>query len=90
MMEIAVVFAVLNVVVLVILLSMYGKIALKSKAAHSVGLVVFATFLLAQNLTTVAAYVSMSHLFGSGALPALSAISGMEFVGLVVLAKITF
>lgn len=89
-MDLAVVFAVLNVIVLVILLGIYGRIALKSKAAHSVGLVVFAVFLLAQNLMTVFAYVTMDQFFGVGALPALSGISAMEFVGLLVLAKITF
>ena len=89
-MDDAVVFAVLNTIVLVALLSVYGKIAVKSKAAHSVGLVVFALFLLAQNLLTVGAYLAMSPLFGHGALPALSSISALEFVGLVVLAKITF
>lgn len=90
MMDVAVIFAVLNTIVLVVLLSLYGKIALKSRAAHSVGLVVFALFLLAQNLVTVAAYLTMSPLFGHSALPALSGISALEFVGLLVLAKITF
>ena len=90
MMDLAVVFAVLNIIVLVVLLSLYGKIALKSRAAHSLGLVVFALFLLAQNLVTVSAYLTMSPLFGQSALPALSGISALEFVGLVVLAKITF
>jgi hypothetical protein len=90
MMDLAVIFAILNIIVLVVLLSVYGKIALKSKAAHSVGLVVFALFLLAQNLVTVGAYVTMSPFFGSGALPALSGISALEFAGLAVLAKITF
>ena len=90
MMEIAVIFAILNVAVLLLLIALYSRIALKSRAAHSLGLLIFAIFLLAQNLLTIAAYVTMSPLFGSGALPALSMISGFEFFGLVVLAKITF
>jgi hypothetical protein len=90
MMDLAVIFAGLNIVVLVVLLLLYGRIAFKSRAAHSVGLVVFALFLLAQNLVTVLAYVTMSPLFGVEALPFLSGISGLEFVGLLVLAKITF
>lgn len=90
MMNLAVIFAVLNTIVLLVLLSLYARIALKSKAAHSIGLLVFALFLLAQNLITVFAYVTMSPLFGHEALPFLSGISAMEFVGLLVLAKITF
>ena len=90
MLDLAIIFATLNTIVLLVLLVMYGRIALKSRAAHSVGLVVFALFLLAQNLMTVLAYVMMSPWFGSGALPFLSGISALEFVGLLVLAKITF
>jgi hypothetical protein len=90
MMDLAVIFAVLNAIVLAILLAVYGKIAIKSRAAHSIGLVVFAVFLLAQNLVTIIAYVSMSPLFEPNALPALSGISALEFAGLLVLAKITF
>ncbi|MDG6904523.1 MAG: hypothetical protein JRN20_01915 [Nitrososphaerota archaeon] len=90
MMYLAVVFAVLNTIVLLALLVVYGRIALKSKAAHSIGLVIFDVFLLAQNLTTVFAYISMEQFFEPAALPALSGISGFEFVGLLVLAKITF
>jgi hypothetical protein len=90
MMDLALIFAVLNAIVLIVLLAIYGRIAFKSKAAYSVGLVVFAVFLLGQNLMTVFAYVTMDQFFGSGALPALSGISALEFVGLLVLAKITF
>ena len=89
-MDLAVIFAVLNTVVLLALLVVYGNIALKSRAAHSIGLVIFAVFLLAQNLVTVTAYLTMDQFFGPGALPALSGISALEFVGLLVLAKITF
>ncbi len=90
MLDLATIFAALNIIVLVVLLVMYGRIAFKSRAAHSIGLVVFALFLLAQNLMTVLAYVMMSPWFGSGALPFLSGISALEFVGLLVLVKITF
>jgi hypothetical protein len=90
MLDLAVIFAGLNTVVLVVLLVIYGRIAVKSRAVYSVGLVMFALFLLAQNLMTVLAYVMMSPLFGQGSLPALSGISALEFVGLLVLAKITF
>jgi hypothetical protein len=90
MMEIAVVFAVLNSAVLLFLIVLYGRIARKTRAVYSLGLVIFALFLLAQNLATVFSYVTMAPFFQPEALPFLSSISALEFVGLVVLAKITF
>jgi len=89
-MGIAVVLAVLNSVVLVFLLGVYGRIARKTKAGYSIGLMVFALFLLAQNLATVLSYVMMAPFFEPQALPFLSSISALEFAGLIVLAKITF
>ena len=79
LMEIAVVLAVLNSVVLIFLLGLYGRIARKTRAGYSIGLMVFALFLLAQNLATVLSYVMMSPFFEPQALPYLSSISGLEF-----------
>ena len=90
MMEIAVIFAILNSAVLVFLIILYGRIARKTRATYSLGLVIFAIFLLAQNLATIYSYVMMSPFFEPRALPFLSSISALEFVGLIVLAKITF
>jgi len=79
----------INSVVLVFLIFLYGRIALRSRAAYSVGLVFFAGLLLVHNLLTAFAYGTMSPLFGSEALPFLSAIGGAELAGLLVLLKIT-
>jgi hypothetical protein len=79
----------INSVVLAILIFLYGKIALRSHAAYSVGLVFFAGLLLVHNLLTAFAYGTMSPLFGSEALPFLSAIGGAELAGLLVLLKVT-
>jgi len=90
MMEIAVVFAVLNSVILLSLIVLYGRIATKTRATYSIGLMIFALFLLAQNLATIYSYVDMAPFFEPQALPYLSSISALEFVGLLVLARITF
>lgn len=90
MMEVAVVFAFLNSIVLVSLIALYGRIAAKTKASYSIGLMIFALFLLAQNLATIYSYVDMAPFFEPEALPFLSTISALEFVGLLVLARITF
>ena len=89
MMEVAVVFSTLNVLLLLGLLYLYLRIALKSRASHSIGLVFFAILLLANSALTVYSYVAMSPFFKSEALPFLSMISVLEFVGLAVLLKIT-
>jgi len=89
-MEIAVVFAVLNSVILLSLIVLYGRIATKTRATYSIGLMIFALFLLAQNLATIYSYVDMAPFFEPQALPYLSSISALEFVGLLVLARITF
>ncbi len=89
-MEIAVVFAVLNSAILLSLIVIYGRIAGKTRASYSIGLMLFAVFLLAQNLATIYSYVDMAPFFEPQALPFLSTISALEFVGLLVLARITF
>jgi len=90
MMEVAVVFAFLNSVILLFLIVLYGRIATKTRASYSIGLMIFAFFLLAQNLATIYSYVAMAPFFEPQALPFLSSISALEFVGLLVLARITF
>lgn len=83
-------FAVLNSIILLSLIVLYGRIAAKTRASYSVGLMIFAFFLLAQNLATVYSYVAMAPFFEPQAVPFLSTISALEFVGLLVLARITF
>ena len=90
MMDVAVVFAILNSIILLSLLVIYGRIAGKTRASYSIGLMIFALFLLAQNLATIYSYVAMAPFFEPQALPYLSSISALEFVGLLVLARITF
>jgi hypothetical protein len=88
-MDVAILFSGLNAVLLVALLFIYAKIALRSRASHSVGLMFFAILLLANSLLTVYSYVAMAPFFGKEALPYLSMMSVLEFVGLAVLLKIT-
>jgi len=89
LMDLATVFAFVNSVILLVLIYFYARISLRTKASYSVGLALFACFLLLQNLFTVFAYVSMAPVFGSEALPFLSAIGAFEFVGLLVLLRMT-
>ena len=88
-MEVAILFSGFNALILVALLYFYTRIAVWSKAAHSVGMMFFELLLLFNSVLTVYSYSAMSPFFGSEALPYLSAISVLEFFGLAALLKIT-
>ena len=89
MMLLTVALSTVNSVLLVLLLVLYGKIVVKTKATHAVGLMLFAVLLLAQNLLSVFAYVSMEPFFSPESLPYLSGIGALELASLLVLVKIT-
>lgn len=89
-MYVAIGLASVNSAILLGLLCLYMKIFVKSRASYSIGLAFFAGMLLLQNLLTAFAYGTMSPLFGSDALPYLSAIGGAELAGLLMLVRITF
>ena len=88
-MFVTVFLASVNSVLLLVLILLYSKIVIKSRATYAVGLMIFALLLLAQNLLSVFAFVAMEPLFTTGALPLLSGISALELGGLVVLLRIT-
>lgn len=89
MMLIAIGLATANSCILLGLVYLYSKIALKTRASYSFGLIIFALLLLSHNLMTIFAYTAMSPLFGADALPFLSAIGALEFAGLGVLFRMT-
>jgi hypothetical protein len=90
LMDAAIGIAGINSIILIGLVYLYAKIAMKSRAAYSFGLLFFAAMLLIQNLLTAFAYGTMSPLFGTDALPYLSVIGGTELAGLLGLLRMTF
>ena len=88
-MDVAIGIACINSIILLGLVYLYAKIAIKSRAAYSFGLCFFAFMLLLQNLLTAFAYGTMSPFFGSDALPYLSVIGGTELAGLLMLLRMT-
>jgi hypothetical protein len=89
MMDAAIIFSLLNAGMLLVLLYVFGRIAIRSRASHSIGLTFFALLLLANSALTAYSYVTMAPFFGKEALPFLSTMSVLEFVGLAALLKIT-
>jgi len=90
LMDVAIGIAGINSVILLGLVYLYAKLAIKSRATYSFGLCFFAVMLLLQNLLTAFAYGTMSPLFGTDALPYLSAVGGAELAGLLGLLWMTF
>ncbi len=89
MMDLAIAFSTLNVIVLAGLLYLYARITWRSRALYPVGLVFFASLLLLQNFVTAYSYVEMTPFFGESLLPYLLAISVLEFGGLIALTRVT-
>lgn len=89
MMLLATGLAAANAVILLVLVYLFARIAIQRKALYPVGLVIFSVLLLAQNLLTVFAYVTMAPLFGDETLPFLVGISASELGGLAVLLRLT-
>lgn len=83
------VLSAVNSALLIFLLALYGKIVLRTRAVHAVGLMLFAVLLLGQNLLSVYAYVDMNMYFGSGVLPFLFVIAVLELASLVAMVGVT-
>ena len=79
----------LNSALLIALLFIYGRMAMKTRAIYSVGLAVFAILLLSQNLLSVYSYVTMDTFFGDEVVPYLLGIGSLEFFGLIALLRNT-
>lgn len=86
---VATLFASFNVILLVGLIYLYGRIATKTRAGYSLGLLIFAILLLAHNVVTIWGYAFMGGFFGDQLYPFLVGITVCEFGGLVALLKVT-
>jgi hypothetical protein len=88
-MDLSALFAGLNSLILVGLIYLYGRVAWRSRAAFSVGLLMFAGLLLLHDGMTVYMYLTMSAYFGGGVIPYVFATTALEFAGLLALLRIT-
>ena len=88
-MDVTMVFTGLNLIVLVVILYLYGRIALRSRAVLSVGLIVFALLLMVQNVMTLYAFYTMAPLFGVETVPILLTASALQFSAYLVLLRFT-
>ncbi len=89
LMDLAAVFAGLNSLLLLGLIYIYGRIAWRTRAVFSIGLLMFGSLLLIHDAMTVFMYFTMSTYFGEAILPYIFAATAVEFAGLSVLLRIT-
>jgi len=81
--------SVLNVAVLLILLVIYAKTYVKSKAVFTIGLMFFTVMLMLHNLIAIYAYLVMAPLYSNDLLPYFVAIHVAELIGIIALLKVT-
>ena len=87
--SVAVGMASLNVVLLMALLYLYARIASKTHAGYTYGLMIFSGLLLAQNSVMVYLCAFLTNLYDWQLSPYFAAIAVLEFAGLLILFKVT-
>lgn len=79
----------LNVILLVGLLAVYARIAAKTHAGYTYGLMLFSGLLLAQNSGMVYVCGFLTGLYNWGLSPFFAGVAVLEFAGLLALLKVT-
>jgi len=78
-----------NMIALGLLIGVFAKMYLKTKAQLPLGMIFFAGLLFLHNLIGVYAYFSMMELYAAALLPYLLAVHVAELAGILILLKIT-
>lgn len=78
-----------NIVVLTILISIFGKMYVKTRAQLPLGMIVVAGMLFLHNIIGALAYFSMDELFSPEIFPYLLGVGIAELGGLLIFLKIT-
>jgi hypothetical protein len=86
---IATLFGSFNIVLLGALIYLYLRIFARTHASYSIGLLIFAVFLLLHNAVIVGGYVLMTPFFGDQVYPVLVGFTVLEFGGIIALLRIT-
>jgi hypothetical protein len=87
--ETAIVLSFLNAALLLGLLYLYVRILTKTHARYTLGLIIFASLLLIQNLIMMASYVFIIGFYSWQLYPVLDLIGVFEFAGLIALFRVT-
>ena len=89
LMDISSLVSMANMAILVALLGVYARIYIKTRAAFTIGLAVFASMLMLHNGIAVYGYFAMAPLYSDELLLYFAGIHIAELVGLLALLKVT-
>lgn len=89
LMEISAGVGIANVVLLIVLLTVYAKVYKSTRAVFTIGLMFFAGMLMLHNIIAVYAYFAMQPLYAVGLLPYFVVVHIAELAGIAALLKIT-
>lgn len=78
-----------NLIVLGILMSIFGKMYVKTKAQLPLGMIIFAGMLFLHNIIGAYAYFSMDMLFSHEVFPYMLGVGIAELGGILIFLKIT-
>ena len=90
LMVLTAVISLINMAILTVLLFIYVKIYISSKAVFTLGLMFFSLMMVSQNIIAVYAYFAMAPLYSPELYPYILGIQFTELVGLAILLKITW
>ncbi|MGH9955033.1 MAG: hypothetical protein ACREAS_05745 [Nitrososphaera sp.] len=88
LMDVSSIVSMVNVVILVMLLTVYANIYRKIRATFTIGLMVFAGMLLLHNIIAIYGYFAMAPLYSDDLLPYFVGIHIAELAGLIALLKV--
>jgi len=88
-MEISAGVGIANVVLLIVLLTVYAKVYKSTRAVFTIGLMFFAGMLMLHNIIAVYAYFAMQPLYAVGLLPYFAVIHIAELAGIAALLRVT-
>src|ERR687890_2153370 len=89
LMDVSSLASIANMTILVILLAVYSRIYIKTRATFTFGLVVFACMLMLHNGIAVYGYFAMAPLYSDELLPYFAGIHIAELIGLIAFLKVT-
>ena len=89
LMDINTIISMVTIVILSVLLYVYVKMYLKTRAIFTIGLIFFAVMFILQNLIVIYAYFAMAPLYTEGLLPYFLLIHLAELAGVTSILKIT-
>ncbi len=78
-----------NMVILGVLISIFGKMYVKTRAQLPLGMIVVAGMLFLHNVIGAFAYFSMDQIFSHEIFPYMLGVGIAEFAGLLIFLKIT-